>query len=159
MSGTVVVRRIIATPVRQASEAWSVIVSLFAPQKDSDARKELESIAGIVCSLIADEALKDAPAVIYGSGPRVRVYCLYDEEAISGDDKSENALSFTPTEGDWRLSLPCLPEDLDWVTSALKAKSSRITARDYSTSVPDEDEGDEGRSMKIIVNREVFLRS
>lgn len=161
MNGTVVARRVVATPARPASEAWSVIVNLLAPQKDSGARKELEAVAGTACSLIADEALRDAPAVVYGSGPRVRVYCLYDEDAISGNGQNENALSTTATEGDWRMSLPCSPEDLEWVIGALRAKSSRITARDLNVAVEfNDDDGDETSQGKgVIVNREVFLRS
>ena len=73
---TVIARRIKATPARSASSAWSVIVSLLAPKADSAARVELENIAGIAGSLISDEAFRSSPAVVYGSGPRIRLYCL-----------------------------------------------------------------------------------
>src|SRR5262245_32139944 len=120
---TVIARRVIATPARPASAAWTVIVNIIAPDESSDARKELESISGIASDLIADEALKSA-AVVYGAGPRVRVYCLYNEDAIAGDGASESSLAFDPTNGDWRMSLPCPAEDLDWVNEALKTKSN-----------------------------------
>lgn len=155
-------RRVVATPERNASEAWKVIVDLIAP-KDGEARRELESVAGVATTLIADEAFKDAAAVVTGSGPRVRLYCLYDDDAIGGDKKNENALAFTATDGDWKMSLPCPADDLTWVREALKKKSSRITARDMTTKVEDEEQeqssqGDDA-SKAAAINREAFFRS
>lgn len=157
---TVVARRIIATPARPASEAWAVMVDLLAPDKQSGARKELESVAGIASNLIADEAFDSAAGVVYGSGPRVRLYCLYGDKAISGDRASESALAFNPTEGDWQMSLPCPAEDLTWVRDALKEKSSRITARNVDEDI--EEEGDsEGRkaSAGFEIDTEAFFNS
>src|SRR6266567_245071 len=98
---SVVARRIIATPACHASGAWAKMVDLLAPDQKSTARKELESVAGIANSLIAEEAFRDAPAVVRGKGPRVRLYCLYNEDAISGEDASEAPLATVPTEGEW----------------------------------------------------------
>lgn len=157
---TVVARRIVATPARPASEAWAVMVDLLAPDKDGDARKELESVAGIASNLIADEAFEVAAGVVYGSGPRVRLYCLYGDKAVSGDRASESALAFNPTEGDWRMSLPCPAEDLGWVRDALKAKSSRITARDMDEDVEEEgDSGERKASAGFEIDREAFFNS
>lgn len=157
---TVVARRIIATPARPASEAWAVMVDLLAPDKESDSRKELESVAGIASNLIADEAFEDAAGVVYGSGPRVRLYCLYGDKAISGDRASESALAFIPTEGNWRMSLPCPPEDLAWVSGALKEKSSRITARDKDEDVDEEGaSGERKSSAGFEIDTEAFLNS
>src|SRR4030042_4651426 len=127
---TTISRKIIAIPARSASEAWKVIVNLIAPQTDSDAQRELLETTGIASSLITDEAMKNAPIVVYGVGPRIRIYCLYNEDAITGENASEETLPFSPTEGDWKMSLPCPAEDLDWVQRALKKRSGRITARD-----------------------------
>jgi hypothetical protein len=156
---SVVARRIKATPARSASEAWAMIVNLVAPNTGA-ARTELESIAGIASSLISDEAFKDAPAVMRGKGPRVRFYCLYGEDAITGDDASESALATVPTDEDWKMSLPCSPDDLTWVQSALKAKSTRVTARDLNDSVSDDDEETSSASSKAVaINKEAFLRA
>lgn len=155
---TVVARRITATPARSAAEAWSVIIKLLAPQPDSAARKELLAIAGVASSLIADEAMKAAPVVVYGSGPRVRIYCLYGEDAITGDTANESALAFDATEGDWAMSLPCPADDLAWVQEALKKQSSRVTARDMATNV-EEDKADSAAATKALqVDEEEFLR-
>ena len=156
---TVIARRIKATPVRSASAAWSVIINVLAPMADSAARLELESINGIASSLISDEALKTSPAVVYGSGPRIRLYCLYDEEAVSGESASESAFSFVPTDGEWKMSLPCPAEDLEWVQEALKKKSSRITARDLTAAV-DDGEGENQQSAEALkIDVEAFLNS
>ena len=101
----VVSRRIRATPERGASDAWQVIVNLIAP-KDGTARSELLGIEGIASSIIATESPKEAAMVVRGMGPRVRLYCLYDDDAVSGDDANEAALAECPTDGDWLMSLP-----------------------------------------------------
>jgi len=159
---SVVVRRIIATPARPASLAWAKMVDLIAPDQDSGARKELELVAGIANSLISEEAFKSAPAVVRGKGPRVRFYCLYDDDAISGEDANEAMLATVPTEDEWKMSLPCPTDDLKWVQAALKNKSTRITARDLSESVTDEDDDSQrnNSSAKVVtINRKEFFRS
>lgn len=157
---TVVARRIIATPARSASEAWEVILDLLAPDQSSDARRELGSVAGIASNLIADESFNDAAAVVYGSGPRLRVYCLYGEAAISADDASETALAFNPTDGDWQMSLPCPEEDIGWVSDALKKRSSRITARVVGQEVEeDRDSGVRKSATGFEIDKEAFFTS
>jgi hypothetical protein len=138
---TVVARRIIATPVRSASDAWAVIVGLLAPQSGSEAYQELLAVGGIACSLITDETLRDVPAVVYGSGPRVRLYCLYDDEACTGENASEASLTFDATAGEWQMSLPCHADDLVWVQEALKKRSTHVSARDMTTAVEAEQSG------------------
>ena len=118
---TVVSRRVVATPARSASGAWDVIVKLVTAS-GSPARQELQGIEGIASCVIAEESLKADPFVIFGSGPRLRIYCLYNEDAIAGEDANETALTFTPTEGDWQMSLPCPADDLAWVEKALRER-------------------------------------
>ena len=156
---TVVARRIIATPVRSASEAWAVIVGLLAPQSGSEAHQELLAAGGIACSLITDETLKDVPAVVYGSGPRIRLYCLYDDEACTGENAAEAPLTFNATAGEWQMSLPCHADDLDWVQEALKKRSTHVTARDMTAAVEVEQAVTDSTAKNIIVNREAFFRA
>lgn len=158
MTATIVVRRVAATPARSAAEAWVIIADIVAP-RGSAARQELDRVAGIGMSLVAAEAMRDSPIVVQGAGPRLRVYCLYDDEAILGEGASEDPLSWCPTEGDWAMSLPCLPEDLSWVQAALSRVSTRITARDQAeagsseTNSPSKERDDLGP-----VDVEAFLR-
>lgn len=111
------------------------IVELLSQGKQSDARKELMSVAGIAASLIADQAPKDAPIIITCDGPRTRIYCSYEEDAIDGSGANENPLGYDPLKGNWCISLPCLPDDLSWIEAALKKQSSRITVRDLETGL------------------------
>jgi hypothetical protein len=155
---SIVARRIRATPERGASDAWEVIVDLIAP-KDSAARRELLDIEGIASSIISTESPKDAPMVVRGKGPRVRMYCLYDDEAISGDDANESALADCPTEGDWAMSLPVDADDVAWVRDALAKKSARVTVREKSELCDDEQEQSQQASMtEASINMEAFQR-
>ena len=56
-------------------------------------------MAGTACASIASEAPKEAPIVIWGGGPRVRVYCVFDEDAITQDGVNEDALPKSPDRG------------------------------------------------------------
>lgn len=157
---TVLARRFISIPERTASVTWNAIVSLLAPDEDSAAAAELRSISGIASSLISREAMT-APIVVWGAGPRMRVYCLYNEDAVEGDDANEAALSLNPTDGDWNMSLPCPAEDLAWVKNALRAKSKRISARDMETTL-DGDGGEESSrtsTAETAIDLEAFFKS
>lgn len=157
---SVVSRKLKSTPVRSAGETWTAMVFLLAPDKSSDAHEELSSVGGVASSLISSESMEDAAVVCTGSGPRVRIYCLYDEDAITGEDARETPLQHCPTEEDWEVSLPCPPEDLDWVKRSLKEKSNRITARDVAERLgPKEEKANESASTSPQLNMEAFLRS
>jgi hypothetical protein len=161
MSTTVVVRRVAATPARSAAEAWEVIADLVAPQ-GSATRQELDQVAGITMSLIAAEAMRGSPIVVIGRGPRVRIYCLYDDEAILGEGTSEDSLAWRLDDNEWTMSLPCPPEDLTWVQPELARVSTHITARDMTeTGPPAELPQDESQAKTgpNTINREAFLRS
>lgn len=156
---SVVVRRVVGAPVRTAAEVWAIIADLVAAQGTA-ARQELDRVAGIVMSLIAGETMGDSPIVIYGVGPRLRVYCLYGEAAVLGENASEDALLWTPTDGDWAMSLPSAAEDLPWIQRALARASARVTARDKAEMAPGEEQVELQKTSREIgpVNQEAFLR-
>lgn len=134
-----VVRRVFkSTPAREASETWRAITTFLLRNGDGSARAELEAVAGIVSSLIADQSPREAPITVICSGPRTRIYCLYDDDAIGGDDVNEESVTFDPLHGEWSISLPCTAEDLSWTQRALAKHSKRITARDLSTTLAEE---------------------
>lgn len=156
---TVIARRIISLPERTATQAWEVISRLLAPDSGSPPARELASVAGIACSLITREAMT-SPIVLYGSGPRVRIYCLYNEAAVEGDEASESTLPFGATAGDWKLSLPSPGEDLSWVQDALATKSEHITARDMDSHLEDDDANSESADASDTkVDLEAFFKS
>src|SRR5690606_14003914 len=125
-----VVRRTFASsPARDAHATWIAIVDLLTQHCPADDCDELMAVAGTAASIISDQAPLDVPIVVTCEGPRTRIYCLYDEDAVEGSDSNESALGFDPLNGDWAISIPCLAEDLDWVSTALAEHSKRITAR------------------------------
>src|ERR1700681_4633435 len=137
---TVLARRIASSPIRSAAQTWAKIVEIIAPDPKSAARKELAKAAGVACASISSEATKGAPIVIWGGGLRVRVYCVFDENAITQDEVNEDALPKSPTDGEWKMSIPCLREDVKWSSANLVAASSRISARSVDDEVEDGDD-------------------
>ncbi len=136
MSNATVVKRVVrGSPHRDSVETWDFIVDLLTQGRSGAKRDELLSIAGIASSMLTEMAPKDAAIVVECKGPRTRIYCLYDEDAIDGSDAKEDSLGFDPLEGEWFISLPCPKDDLAWVERALKAKSTRITARDMASKL------------------------
>lgn len=126
---TVASRTFRSSPHRTAPDTWRAIVALLTKGQSCAARNELLAITGITSSIIADRVLEEAAIVVTCDGPRTRIYCIYDEDAIVGSDANEDTLGFDPLHGDWRVSLPCDVDDLEWIQRALKEHSTRITAR------------------------------
>jgi hypothetical protein len=156
---TVLARRVASTPVRTAAQTWAKIVEIIAPDPESPARKELAKVAGTACASIASEAPKDAPIVISGGGPRVRVYCVFDEDAITQDGLNEDALPKSLAQGDWRMSIPFLPDDVAWSSASLAATSCRISARSVDDEVEDEEADTAAAKSSLSINLAEFLKS
>ena len=155
---TVASRTFKSTPQRDAAGTWAAIVDLLTQGKVDAARSELLAVSGIAASVIADQAPKDAAITVTCDGPRTRIYCLYDDDAIDGSDANEDALGFDPLKGDWQVSLPCLADDLAWVQSALKKHSTRITARDLSAAASSADDV-VAKSQSLVFDPKGFLGS
>lgn len=155
---TVLARRIASTPVRTVADTWAKIVEIIAPDPGGAARKELTKVAGTVCASIASEAPKEVPIVIWGGGPRIRFYCVFDEDAITNNGVNEDALPKSPAEGDWRMSVPFLAEDVAWSGASLAAASSRVSARSVDDEVADE-EPDAKAAAPLSINLAEFLKS
>jgi hypothetical protein len=119
-------------------ETWDRISALLAPDPKSDARMELAKVAGVAASSISSEGPKNDPIIVHGGGPRAHVYCVYGDDAVTGDGVEEDGFSKSPTEGDWSLSLPVPAEDLDWTQRKLQADSTRVTARAVGTQMKEE---------------------
>jgi hypothetical protein len=156
---SVVSRVVRSSPHRSTSDTWSFIVDLLTQGKDGDARKELLSVSGVASAVIAEQAAKDAAIVATCDGPRTRVYCVYDEDAIEGGDAKEDALGYDALKGQWAISLPCPKDDLDWVQRALRAKSNRISARDMAQKLGEEDATNASSSVGLSLNVDQFLKS
>lgn len=157
---TVVSRTFRSTPHRSGGETWSAIVDLLTRGCESTAATELRSVAGVAASLIVDHAIASAPIVVTCSGPRIRIYCVHDDDALDDSTANEGPLGFDPLEGDWRVSLPCNSEDLAWVTSSLKALSMRITARDAAEGIVVSESMQQSANSvpELTVNAKEFLK-
>lgn len=135
------VRRDIASiPARSAAETWSAIIELVTSAKSADA-DQLTAAASILQALIADEQPASVPIVFSGCGPRVLIYCVYNEEAMEHGLKID-ALPSNPTEGDWRMTAPCEDEDVAWMNKSLKSRAPRLSvhsAKDAPDAASDED--------------------
>lgn len=107
---TVASRTFRSTPQRDAHTTWTAIVDLLTQGKTCAARTELMAVAGVAASVIADQAPKDGAIVVTCDGPRTRIYCIYDDDAIDGADANEDPLGFDPLKGDWRVSLRRPPD-------------------------------------------------
>jgi hypothetical protein len=93
---TVAKRTFRSNPQRDALETWIAIVDSLTQGRSGDSRTELLAIGGVAASIIAEQAPKDAAIVVTCDGPRTRIYCLYDDEAIEGSDANEDVLGFDP---------------------------------------------------------------
>jgi hypothetical protein len=130
-------RNIASIPTRSAAETWRAIIELVTGDGSID-RQQLEAAASIMESLIADEQPAAVPIVFKGCGPRLLVYCLYDENAMEAGLDIDN-LSTNPTAGDWRMTAPCEEADVDWMNNTLKSRASRIMVHAADKPPPDDD--------------------
>lgn len=146
---TVASRTFRCSPHRAAAETWKQIVELLTQGRAGAGRTELLAVSGVASSILADQAPKEAAIVVTCDGPRTRIYCLYDDDAVEGSDANESPLVFDPLAGNWQVSLPCTKDDLAWVQGALKSHSVRITARDIKDDVPANAAGKKGQSLVL----------
>lgn len=157
---SVVSRIIRSSPQRSTPDTWSFIVDMLTKGEQGEKREELLSVSGVASTIIAEQAAKDAAIVITCDGPRTRIYCLYDDDALALGDEKEDRLGHDALKGDWTVSLPCPVDDLAWVQRALKAKSSRITARDVTQSIGNESSGSQAAiDSAFTVDVDRFLKS
>jgi hypothetical protein len=144
------IRRDIASiPVRSAKETWRAIIDLVTGDGSID-RHQLDAASSIMESLIADEQTATVPIVFKGTGPRVLIYCLYNEDAMEAG-LAIDGLSNNPTAGDWRATAPSEAEDTNWMNKSLKARASRITvhAADQPPNEKEEDAQKADTALKI----------
>ena len=148
-----------SSPHRDAGATWTAIVDSLTQGRTGEARTELLAVAGVAASVIADQAPKDAAIVVTCDGPRTRIYCLYEDDAVEGSDANEDPLGFDPLMGSWALSLPCLADDLAWVQGALKKHSTRITARDLDAKVAADSDQKAAAGQSLVLDPKGFLGS
>ena len=143
------IRRDIASiPVRSAAETWRAIIDLVTGDGSVD-RQQLDAAASIMESIIADEQPDAVPIVFKGCGPRLLIYCLYNEDAMEAGLEIDR-LSTNPTAGDWRMTTPCEEADVDWMNKTLKARAVRITVHAADKAPADEDKEVSDQTGKVV---------
>ncbi|HTZ68275.1 MAG TPA: hypothetical protein VMB83_12595 [Roseiarcus sp.] len=120
-------RDISSVPLRTASETWDRFVELVSGP-GALYIGELKAAGRVIATSIADEILAERPLLLEGVGPQLRVYCRYGADAIQ-EGTGVDALTWTPTAGEWTLHVPCDAENLAWVRAAV-AKTPRIKVFD-----------------------------
>lgn len=158
MTTTVASRIFRSTPHRDAAATWSAICSLLTRGQNTTAVAELNAVAGVASSVIADAAPKDAPIIVTCDGPRTRIYCIYDDDSLDESSASEDALGFDPLAGDWSISLPCLSVDLSWVKQSLSRLSKRVTARDAAEGIELPEKASASASAPLTLNVEELYK-
>lgn len=157
---TVARRDFRSIPYRDASGTWTTIVDLLtAGGNDAAKRGELLSIAGVASSVIADHGPGESPIVVICDGPRTRIYCRYDDDALDDSSSNEAKLGFDALNGDWQVSLPVANEDLAWVKAALKKNSSRVVAHDKDSAIEVDQKAEGVANGTFLLDVEGFMKS
>ena len=142
-------REIASIPLRSAAETWGAIVDLVTGDGSID-RNQLDAAASVVESLIADELPATVPIIFRGSGPRLLIYCHYNEDAMEAG-LDIDSLNTNPTAGDWRMTAPCEDGDATWMNNSLKARAPRISVH-TADEQPLEDHGQQATSNAFEVD-------
>jgi hypothetical protein len=141
-------RDIASVPVRSAKETWRAIVDLVTGDGSTD-RQQLDAATSIMESLIADELPAAVPIVFKGSGPRVLIYCLYNEDAMEAGTEIDS-LNANPTAGDWRATAPAEDDDVAWMNNSLKARAPRIAVHAADEPPADDEPNDAEQTGKAF---------
>ncbi len=142
---SIVARKVISCPVRTGSETWAIIANLIAGN-DQSALSEFNAVTGVAASLIVDEHFQKNPLVVVSKGPRLRIYCLYGEDAVTGEDANEDELSWQPTKSDWMAFLPCPEEELEEMKKILKSRSTHFAIYDLVKGYEDSSDSKKSES-------------
>lgn len=140
------IRRDIASiPERDAKRTWSAIVNLVTGSNSHDL-EQLDNAAAILGDTIADEHPKTHPLVFQGSGPQLRIYLDYYQEALDRGTEID-PLSWNPTEDEnWSVQVPAEIGDVQWMNDLFAKKADRFTAYDIAKGFGDvkavKDDGD-----------------
>lgn len=157
---TVARRDFRSIPHRDASATWAAIVDLLtAGGNDVGKRQELLKVAGVVSSVIADQGPRESPIVVTCDGPRTRIYCSFDDDALDDSNSNEAKLGFDALKGDWQVSLPVGEEDLAWVQAALRKNSSRVVARHKDSGIEVEQKASTAVANEFVLDVEGFMKS
>lgn len=106
-------RKIAASPVRPAGEAWNVVKTLFADSleksshvPDSSVASALAPLDGIVSSLIASGYLANEPLVLVAGDLRLNVFVVRGDGAFMVEESLSPVPGAASAPEAWRLYVP-----------------------------------------------------
>jgi hypothetical protein len=144
-------REIASLPVRSVGETWQAIIKLITGEGSVDA-DTLTAAASVMESLLADEHPATVPIVVKGNGPRLVIYCLYNEAAMEAGTAIDS-LTWNPTGGkDWEITAPCEAADVTWMNDTLKSRAPRIKVHDVAAPPADDEAGESGSSQALKID-------
>jgi hypothetical protein len=146
---SIVARKFSACPVRTAVNTWETIIQVIA--SDDSVKTELEKVTGIAASIISDGAPANNPITIIGGGPRLRLYCLYEEDG-STEDANESSLNWKLFEGDWEVHFPVEKDDFEWMSKSLAEKGVRFKTYLAGTKINEENSSKSEAVSKLTIN-------
>jgi hypothetical protein len=142
-------REIASIPVRSAGETWQAIIKLIAQSGSVDA-ETLQAASSVMESLIADEHPAAVPIVVKGHGPRLVLYCLYNEAAMEAGTEIDS-INWDPTGGpDWQITAPGEAGDVAWMNNTLQTRAPRIIVHDVASPLDDEEPEAKGANDNVF---------
>lgn len=149
-------RTIISNPERTSIETWTKITGIVCGE-DKNAKKEFNSVSNVICSLLPEELMKANPMIVKGAGSQLRVYCLYGEDAMTGEDANEDDLSWEITAKSWTAYLPCSQTELAWYEKALSNASDNFKVYDFEKGIETEEATTkQNNSSTFKIDKEAF---
>lgn len=155
---SVVKRTVISNPERTCVETWAKITEIVCGQ-NAEPKKEFEKVSNVAASLLSEELLKDYPLIVKGAGAQLRIYCLYGEDAISGEDSNEDILSWEITSKPWVVYLPCAKDELSWYKSTLSGLSEKFKVYDWKEGIDNEEyQSNSVKEAEFNIDEEAFKK-
>lgn len=101
-------RRFASVPARTGSDTWRAIADSIS--SDSE-RPHFDAAQNAAAILIADEVTKTEPIVITGFGPRIHIYTVHGDDAVSNHNVNEVAVPNLQYSDAWTIYLPEHPTE------------------------------------------------
>lgn len=146
-----VARKFSACPVRTAANTWETITNVIGAGNET-VKAELTKVAGIAASIISDGTPAENAITIIGTGPRLRIYCLYEEDG-SIEDANESTLHWNLFEGEWEIHFPVEKEDFGWVKKSLNEKGVRFIAYEAGSKAAENNNTKSSSSLTINLDK------
>ena len=150
---SVATRKFAASPKRNAAETWTAIMAAIAPNNDS-VKSVLASVTGVAASVIAEGTPSSFPITVVGSGSRLRVYCLYDEDAVTAEEAHEDPLSWNIFESEWKIHFPADEVNFEPLKKILEGRGGQFVAYKIGEVIKGEESASSSPLPPLTINTE-----